>query len=381
MDKKKILFFYNNFYPAWKAGGPVQSLTNLAYALSGKISISVICSGYELDEMKSQLSEIKLSHWNNIIGTQTYYLNKNEHTFKKIKMLISESSADTIYLNGLFSLPFVVYPLLVWKIYFTKQKKLILSPRGMLQEGALKVKPFKKTLFVNGLKLLGLFQNISWHATDIQEAEDIRRHFGNNSCISIAPNIPKRPIDILKPIEKKAAGLRLVYLSLIVAKKNLHLALQLIKDLGLPLTFDIYGPVKDKKYWNDCLVLIESMPSDISVKYMGDVKPALVQGVFSNYHALFLPTNGENFGHAIYECLSVGRPVIISDTTPWRDLEKQHAGFDIAVNNRRNYKEAITSLYNMDHSRYEKLCECAYNLASEYWNNNDFESAYMKMFN
>ena len=34
-----------------------------------------------------------------------------------------------------------------------------------------------------------------------------------------------------------------------------------------------------------------------------------------------LPTGGENFGHAIFEALSCGVPVLISDQTPWRGLE------------------------------------------------------------
>jgi glycosyltransferase involved in cell wall biosynthesis len=380
MAVRKVLFFYNNFYPAWKAGGPVQSLTNLVHTLSAKIDISVICSGYELNETKNKLEEVNLSNWVDAIGAKVYYLDNDEINFATIKRLIAESGADIIYLNGLYSIPFVIYPLLAWKIHHSKQKKLILSPRGMLQQGALKVKPLKKKLFLTGLKILGLDKNIHWHATDTQEADDIKKHF-DTASISIVSNIPKRPLDIIKPIEKATSSLRLVYLSLVVAKKNLHLALQWIKELNLPLVFEIYGPVKDKKYWQDCLRLIEDMPAQICVNYKGDVLPHDVQNTFLNYHALLLPTKGENFGHAIYECLSVGRPVLISDTTPWKYLEKRNAGFDISVDMPEQYKETITSLYKMNQTEYNKLCMGALRLATDYWKSNDFESGYLKMFN
>jgi glycosyltransferase involved in cell wall biosynthesis len=381
MNTKRVLFFYNNFYPAWKAGGPVQSLTNLANALSGKIDIRVICSGYELNETSQKLEGISFGKWNNIIGTQTYYLNNDELSFRRIKELINESGADIIYLNGLYSLIFVVYPLLAWKLYFKTQKKLILSPRGMLQHGALKVKPFKKKIFLNVLKLLGLHKNIQWHATDEQEIKDIKEHFGDGASVLMAPNIPKKPLESLRFTEKEAGRLCLIYLSLIVAKKNLHLALEWIKELDLPLIFDIYGPVKDKKYWDDCLKLIENMPVHINVKYMGDVTPLNVQDTFLNYHALLLPTKGENFGHAIYECLSVGRPVIISDATPWKKLKEKNAGFDIPNNQPEYYKEAIAALFAMNQLQYNDLCDGAHKVATGYWNNNDFESAYLEMFN
>ena len=44
-----------------------------------------------------------------------------------------------------------------------------------------------------------------------------------------------------------------------------------------------------------------------------------------------LPTGGENFGHAIFEALSCGVPVLISDQTPWRGLEALKAGWDLPL--------------------------------------------------
>jgi glycosyltransferase involved in cell wall biosynthesis len=45
-------------------------------------------------------------------------------------------------------------------------------------------------------------------------------------------------------------------------------------------------------------------------------------------HFLFSPTRGENYGHAIAESLFMGLPVIVANTTPWRDLFVRKLGFD-----------------------------------------------------
>ena len=50
-----------------------------------------------------------------------------------------------------------------------------------------------------------------------------------------------------------------------------------------------------------------------------------------NYHCLFLPSTGENYGHAIVEAFSAGLPVIISTLTPWKNLESQKVGWDIPL--------------------------------------------------
>lgn len=44
-----------------------------------------------------------------------------------------------------------------------------------------------------------------------------------------------------------------------------------------------------------------------------------------------MPTFNENYGHAIVESFVAGLPVVISDRTPWRNLEKINAGWDIPL--------------------------------------------------
>ncbi|MDQ3846997.1 MAG: glycosyltransferase [Bacteroidota bacterium] len=376
---KTILIICNYFYPAWKAGGPIESLKNLVNALNENLSIFLVCSIYDLHENKP-LTGVKAGEWNMVNHAQVRYLQFDEIKYSIIKKLIIERNADAIYTNGLFSMPFVIYPLLIWKIWCNKKSRFILSPRGMLQKGALKSKTLKKRLFICALKLFQLHKNVEWHATDEQECIDIRNHFGKNSRVFIVPNIPKKPCPAPRTITKKPGELKLIYLSLVAEKKNLHLSLKWLKELNTKIVYDIYGPIKDKAYWNICKQLIEDMPEIIKVSYKGQVFPDKVQDKFSEYHSLLLPTKGENFGHAIYECLSVGRPVIISTETPWKNLEVKKAGYDIDLRDEEKFKTAIKTLYAMDENEFRTWSENAHTIAGNYWRENNFKSGYLQLF-
>ena len=56
-----------------------------------------------------------------------------------------------------------------------------------------------------------------------------------------------------------------------------------------------------------------------------------------------MPTKGENFGHGIYGCLSVGLPVVISNQTPWQD---SLGTLVCDTDDTEDYVSMITSLEN-----------------------------------
>ena len=53
------------------------------------------------------------------------------------------------------------------------------------------------------------------------------------------------------------------------------------------------------------------------VSYLGVIPNSDVASTLSVYDAFVLPSFGENFGHVIYEALSSGLPVFLSNNTPW----------------------------------------------------------------
>jgi glycosyltransferase involved in cell wall biosynthesis len=88
----------------------------------------------------------------------------------------------------------------------------------------------------------------------------------------------------------------------------------------------------------------------------------LVPSTLQQYHFFYLPTWGENFGHAIAEALNAATPVIISDKTPWQNLHEQHAGWDLPLDS-HSFTTVLQQCLLMDHTSYLAYCNGAYQLA------------------
>lgn len=376
--KPRLLIMYDYFYPAYKAGGPIQSLTNLVYSLQDDLDIFVLTGAYDLNS--DQLPDVvKINGWCDVklpgstARVKVWYAGRGGPGAGTIKRIIEDVKPCAVYLNGMFSYKFVLIPLLT-----IKNARIILCPRGMLQMGALAGKSFKKRLFLSVLKTSGILTKAAWHATNPDEQADIIREFGKNSAIFIAGNIPKKPVENLHYINKNRNELRLVYLSLITEKKNLLQLINIVAGMEENISLDIYGPVKDQAYWKTCLRIIND--SGGKVKYKGDVQPDMVQETFARYHSSVLLTKGENFGHALYESLSVGRPVITSYFTAWNQLEDKKAGWNVDISADHEIAKVFTEVYNLDQPAYDLYCVGAYGLANEYYLHGFDMLSYKKMF-
>lgn len=376
--KPALVIFYDHFYPAYKAGGPIQSITNLVLNLQDTYNLSIICSAYDLNENQI-LEGIETDTWTsvNLPGSgaviSVWYATRGNMEMSSVKEAVRKSEPDIIYLNGMFSYAFVLVPLMLFRKY-----KIVICPRGMLQKGALAGKALKKKIYLSILKISGFCSKVSWHATNEEEKHDIARIFGERSRIAVAGNIPAKPLEQINFPGKSNEKIRLVYLSLITAKKNL---LQLISIIALSkanVSLDIYGPVKDVVYWEKCLELIKKYPGKIN--YKGDVKPASVQQVFNEYDASVLLTKGENFGHALYESLSAGRPVITSYFTPWNQLAEKNAGWNVDIADESSIEQLLEHLAGMQADSFNEFCIGAHLLAKQYYSNGFDVNMYKKIF-
>jgi glycosyltransferase involved in cell wall biosynthesis len=248
----------------------------------------------------------------------------------------------------------------------------------MLNDGALAGKPFKKKIYLAYLRMSGLLNKAYWHATSPEEADNIIYHFPRNNGVLQALNIPKVPFSNISFIPKTAGQLKLVSLSLISEHKNILLLVQLLATFNQNVHLDIYGPVTDELYWKKCEALIKQFP--LKVCYKGDIKPADVQQVLLQYHLLILLTKGENFGHSIYESMSVGRPVITSHFTPWSNLNAKMGGVNVDINNRNDCLQALGHFYNMEQQEFDAYCLGAHQVAREYFTSMNTDLEYKRLF-
>lgn len=384
-NKPKVLILYEYFYPGYKAGGPIQSLVNMISLLSSQNDFLVSTTAFDLNE-KEAYKTVKINAWNNtIINKQqqivnVFYAGKKKVSFFQLLNNIKQSHCDIVYINGFYTRHFL-FPLIYKKLNLLSNKKIIVSPRGMLQSGALQSKSYKKNAFIFCLKILGLLSNIIYHATSKDEEEDIKKIFGNKSKTIVAGNIPKKPKETEQKNEKVKGHLRLIYLSLITEKKNLDLLLKVISNSKKSISLDIFGPIKDEIYWQKCLQLIKNIPTNISIVYKGDIDPMLVQETLAQYNALIILTKGENFGHALYESLSVATPIITSKFTPWQNLQENFAGWVVDIDDEQSIIKQLDDLVEYDNIQWKDYNVGALNLAKQYFVKNNFEKDYSLLFN
>jgi glycosyltransferase involved in cell wall biosynthesis len=236
-------------------------------------------------------------------------------------------------------------------------KPLILAPRGEFSLGALRLKSIKKRLYLCVAKAFGLYRGVIWQASSEHEETDIRRRFGRDVPVAVAPDLPSmvHSVDGLLPKNEKSEGcLKIVFLSRISRMKNLNSALEMLEGLKGKVKFSIYGPIEDKAYWAECEKIIYCLASNIEVRYYGSVAHDKVGTVLSEHDLFFLPTLGENFGHVILEALCAGCPVLISDQTPWRDLENKGVGWDLSLSKLEQFQVVLQRCIDMNDEEYMK---------------------------
>lgn len=387
-----ILIIYDYFYPAYKAGGIIQSLKNLIHFFDENYNFTIVTSAYDLNEKKILDTIIpdkiiKFSENSNVI-----YFSKKRYTYLKIYQIVKSQKDQIIYFNGIYSIKFFLYPLIILKI-INSNVKIIIAPRGMLQTGALEVKSFKKGIYLNTVKFLGLTKNITWHATDEQERLDIKSKFEIDSTlildkVIIAPDTPistNTNTNNYFPIIKRTNEVKFVTISLVTEKKNHKFFIDALLHVNpnFNIIYDIYGPIKDKYYWKDCLNSIEVLPKNIVVNYKGSIKPEEVSDTLNMYHFFVLPTKGENFGHAIFEAFMNSRPVILSNKTLWSNTEKFKAGWLFDLDHKEASNELIKIIHlccQMNQLQYDMYSKNANLLAKNFINDLELDLYYSKLF-
>lgn len=357
MKKPKIAVFMDWYLPGTKAGGPVRSLFSLVTLLKNYFDFYIITSNKDLGSNKeySDISPNTLFLKENVYY---YYFTDAQLNEETLISLLNEIKPDLIYLNSFWSFRFSI------NIIRLKNKNLInppilLAPRGMLSKGALSLKSFKKNIFITAAKLFGWYKNVSFHATNKQEELDIKSHF-SSANITIASNVNSGTI--LKNTSTKNSNiLNLFFLSRISEVKNLHFALEILKDIpsDIHINYDVYGNLEDKEYWNKCLQTIQVLPKNVIVTYKNELAFNEVQQTISKYHCLLLPTLNENFGHSIVESLLSGCPVIISDQTPWNDVEKNNAGYALSLNDKKGFLTAIIEMSKLNQLEFSQKSNAA----------------------
>lgn len=353
-----ILALIGYYLPGFKSGGPLRSVENLVAALGEEFRFKIITTDRDIGDTMPYPG-IEANQRMRVGNADVTYLEPGPSGLLRMVGLLSSVDSETVlYLNSYFARRFSMLALLMRRLGLCRPWSVVLAPRGEFSPGALSLGRTKKILYIRLSRWLGIYRNIVWHASTEVEAADIRQWFPGlcsidaarsdskgdhgTSVLATARDLPAARMAVGRRTRRKSAGkLDIVFVSRISPKKNLLGALKILEGATGEIAFQIYGPVEDASYWDACQRKIAALPRNIRVEYCGEIGHEKVGQVFAKHDLFLFPTLGENYGHVICEALAEGCPVLISDQTPWRNLEEHGVGWDIPLDRTAEFRGVL----------------------------------------
>jgi glycosyltransferase involved in cell wall biosynthesis len=339
-----VLAIVRHYLPLFQSGGPARTLANLVERLGDELQFSIITSDRSVAGGDGRSDEVLADRWNRVDKANVYYASRPNRSVRGLARLIRETPHDILYINSFFDSVFTVKALLARRLGLLPHVPAVLAPRGEFSPAALDLDRWRKVPYLAVALRAGLYRDLVWQASSEREAADIRRTIGGVAeSVIVAPNLPRLSSDEPETVAGRPPGaaLRVVFLSRIVPMKNLAYALRVLRLVRARVDLSIYGPVRDEGYWRECRRLLDCLPDNVKAEYRGEVPSVDVPRVLRSHDLFFLPTRGENYGHAIAEALSVGTPVLIADTTYWRGLEEAGVGWDLPLADQGRFARCV----------------------------------------
>jgi glycosyltransferase involved in cell wall biosynthesis len=223
------------------------------------------------------------------------------------------------------------------------REALVVSPRGMMSEWAWNHRRHRKALATRLVHTGALEAVTGWHATSEEEAADILER-GFRQPVCVAPNGVAAPT----PGEREAAAAHWREFFPALAERPVALFFsrfhQKKRVLELIDLWIEHGPA-------DWILLLVGIPQDYTAETLeeyarrsaGGSRIAVFSGAghpppYAVASLFLLPSHNENFGLVIAEAMASGVPALVTDTTPWRSLEAEGAGWCVPWD---RYPEAL----------------------------------------
>ena len=336
------------YWPGYKAGGPIQSIFNLVSALGDQYDLYILTSDKDWGD-KDPYPNIQYDKWNRIGKANVMYLSRKDYSISRIRNITSQVGVDLLYLQSFFDFKYTIVPFLISLLWFRKRFPVLIAPRGEFGEGALKQKTLKKKVYLLFFRLFfKRVPGLNYHCSTEEEESAARKNLGGNIRTYRALNFNSSDhVQEDELLHVQNDPVRLVYFGRIDRKKNLDFSLSVLKSVPFNVIFDIYGSAQDLEYYDACKKLVGELPANISARFMGALPHDRILSTIKDYDVFFFPTKNENFGHTIHESLLAGVPVLISDQTPWHQLDSRGAGWEIPLDQPDRFRQALQQYDSM----------------------------------
>ncbi len=342
MSKPRVLVLIGALWPGNDSSGPNLSIRALCAALSDAYDFSIVARDRPFGAAVAQVGP----GWHDLGFARARYLPVGRFGAEGLGAVIDEVQPDALLLNGFNDREFTIPALIHRRLHRARVGGTLLSPRGEFSTGARALKGMRKTLYRRLAGVAGLLRNVTLQATSEAERDDLTAAFPGARIVLVSNIRPLFDLPLHTP-RRTGEPLRIAFLGRISPVKGLDVALGALAKVTAPVRFEIFGPEQDAEHWRGCETLIAKLPAHVSVARAGEVANDDVAATMAAQDVMFLPSRSENFGHAIFESLASGTPVLIGQATPWRGLAAKQAGHDLPLTDAAGLAQAIDAFAAM----------------------------------
>ena len=353
----RICLVSSSFYPAIFYGGPISATWDLSKKIGEKgIKIYVSTTNANGNERLKNVDTKRHSKLSENVWVR-YYHEQLINLFS-LSFLINISSdirkSNVVYIQYLFHYTVVFSLFFSWVF----NKKVILCPRGSFSTFTLSnrnqlLKKLWILLFINPFK-----KGIIWQASSYLEKNDIKKYFPNSIIEIVSDGIDfdsfqKESQCSFKELLKEFTNKDFSFVSEVVFSMG-----RLHKIKGFDVLIDAFSLYikenphakliiagSDDGVEKELLNQISNRNLTNSVFLIGLINHSQKRKLLTNSSVFALCSRFESFGIVIAEALSCGLPVVVSDKTAWKDIERNKCGI-LAANEKESFCKALNQIKN-----------------------------------
>lgn len=313
------------------ASGPTQAALNLATyaAMDGHEVTLAYVSGRGTDPQMDLPERVEIldfpyqisKKWAFSMGLHRY-LQQNIQQF------------DVAHVHGVWLFPNLT---LAWN---ARRKKVpyIVRPAGSLDPTPLRMKGFKKRLYLNVIERHLVNNAAAIHAVSENEARNLSELEFKSPIITIPNGIStiaddndwKNKEDIRIKLNLPTDEKIILNVGRIHPMKNLEFLGRVFKKLQFnsedKLKLIIAGP-DHHAYAKQLKQYFKQLGIAQDTVFMGEVIGQQKENLYLACDMFALPSHSENFGFVVIEALAAGLPVVVSDKTPWSAVNEARVGY------------------------------------------------------